>query len=152
MANHLPGDTASELFSNLSTQVVLLHQAIADRLGVNLTDHKCLAILQREGPMTAGELSRRTGLTTGAITGVLDRLESARFVRRGQDPADRRKTVVELSPERLDELTRIFASLAQSTGAVLDRYSKAEQTTILDFTRRTGELVEAFVQRLASER
>ena len=60
-----------------STVTILFHQAIADRLGMNVTDHKCAGILSRSGPITAGELARRTGLTTGAITGVIDRLEQA---------------------------------------------------------------------------
>ncbi len=60
-----------------STVTILFHQAIADRLGMNVTDHKCAGILARSGPITAGELARRTGLTTGAITGVIDRLEQA---------------------------------------------------------------------------
>lgn len=62
-----------------TTVTILFHQAIADRLGMNITDHKCAGILARSGPITAGELARRTGLTTGAITGVIDRLERAGF-------------------------------------------------------------------------
>src|SRR5215831_16503044 len=84
----------SDEFRQLSTATILFHQAIADRLGMNVTDHKCADILLRTGAITAGELSRRTGLTTGAITGVIDRLEKAGFVRRAKDAGDRRRVIV----------------------------------------------------------
>src|SRR5262249_43014336 len=74
-------------FRQLSAATIMFHQAVADRLGMNVTDHKCADILERNGPMTAGELAERTGLTTGAITGVIDRLEKAGFVRRAEHPA-----------------------------------------------------------------
>ncbi len=82
-------DRLNRLTRDLSTETILLHQAIADRLGLNPTDHKCLSLLLDAGePITAGELAVRTGLTTGAITGIVDRLERARFVRRERDPND----------------------------------------------------------------
>src|SRR5215831_20090383 len=77
-------------FRELSAATIMFHQAIADRLGMNVTDHKCADILLRTGPITAGELAQRTGLTTGAITGVIDRLEQAGFVRRAKE--DRKST------------------------------------------------------------
>src|SRR5262245_4409010 len=85
----------NDSFRQLSTATILFHQAIADRLGLNVTDHKCADILLRTGPVTAGELARQTGLTTGAITGVIDRLEKAGFVRRIRDADDRRRVIVE---------------------------------------------------------
>src|SRR5215813_7862986 len=82
-------------FRQLSAATILFHQAVADRLGMNVTDHKCADILERHGPLTAGELAERTGLTTGAITGVIDRLEKTGFVRRAEDPGDRRRVIIE---------------------------------------------------------
>src|SRR4051794_9372852 len=80
----------------LSTATVLFHSAIADRLGVGVTDVKCYSILRQTGPITAGDLAERVGLTTGAITGVIDRLEQAGLVRRVRDPNDRRRVVLEV--------------------------------------------------------
>src|SRR5436190_13301126 len=80
----------------LSTATVLFHAAIADRLGVGATDVKCYSILRQTGAITAGELAERTSLTTGAITGVIDRLERAKLVRRARDSQDRRRIVLEL--------------------------------------------------------
>ena len=75
-------------------------QAVADAIGINRTDMRCLDVIQREGPVPAGRLADETGLTTGAITTVLDRLERAGFARRTRDPADRRRVLVELGAGR----------------------------------------------------
>ncbi len=83
------------MMRELSTATILFHQAVADRLGMNVTDHKCAGILTQSGPITAGDLAVRTGLTTGAVTGVIDRLEKAGFVRRVRDGTDRRRVIVE---------------------------------------------------------
>ena len=72
----------------------LVGQAAADRIGINATDLNCLNILSFSGQMTAGELARATGLTTASITGVIDRLEAAGYVRRERDARDRRRVVV----------------------------------------------------------
>jgi DNA-binding MarR family transcriptional regulator len=75
----------------LSTRTVIFHHFVGERLGLNPTDHKCLDIIIRAtNPITAGPLADETGLTTGAITGVMDRLEQAGYVKRERDPNDRR--------------------------------------------------------------
>jgi DNA-binding MarR family transcriptional regulator len=81
-----------------SGQGVLYSQAVAERLGINSTDLECLDIIVMRGPVTAGELARATGLTTGAITGVIDRLDRAGFAKREHDAADRRKVLVRALP------------------------------------------------------
>lgn len=73
-------------------------QAVADTLGINRTDMRCLDVIESEGPVAAGRLAEATGLTTGAITTVLDRLEKRGFARRVPDPRDRRRVLVELDP------------------------------------------------------
>src|SRR5690349_9396787 len=70
----------------------------ADALGLSRTDLECVSIIQRRGGLTAGELAAESGLTTGAVTGVVDRLERAGYAARAPDPADRRKVVVEVTP------------------------------------------------------
>ena len=103
-------------FRQLSAATVLFHQAVADRLGMNITDHKCADILALAGPLTAGELARRTGLTTGAITGVIDRLERAGCARRVRDPSDRRRVIVEPIRKRIEErIAPLFESMARAT-------------------------------------
>jgi DNA-binding MarR family transcriptional regulator len=78
----------NQVMRKSSTEAIMLHQAIADALGLNITDHKCLDIITRYGPLTAGKLTEWTGLTTSGITEVIDRLEKAGHVRRVPDPKD----------------------------------------------------------------
>jgi DNA-binding MarR family transcriptional regulator len=77
-----------------SANSVLFSQAISSRVGLHTTDIECLDFLLLNGPATAGQLAALTGLTTGAVTAVVDRLEKAGMVRRERDPQDRRKVMV----------------------------------------------------------
>ncbi|MGH2460296.1 MAG: MarR family winged helix-turn-helix transcriptional regulator, partial [Chloroflexota bacterium] len=87
MSSNPRNETGNLLGRELSTAVVLFHEAIAERLGMSATEWKCLDVLGRAGPITARELAEQTGLTTGAITGLVDRLERAGYVRRVPNPA-----------------------------------------------------------------
>jgi len=110
---------------DVGTAAIMFHQPVADRLGLNPTDHKCLDLVHRAGGATAGDLADWTGLTTGAVTGLIDRLERAGFVRREDHPTDRRKVVVRVVPESLPEVGRLFASLGEGMLALCARYSAA---------------------------
>lgn len=138
------------LLRDLSTETVLLHQAIADRLGLNPTDHKCLGFLLDAGrPVTPGELAVLTGLTTGAVTGVVDRLEAAGFVRRTRDPEDRRRVGIEVN---LDKVRRqvfpVFEQLAKRMGALTGSYKQRELETIVDFLEKGIEVSREYRTRL----
>ena len=136
-------------FRQLSTATVLFHQAIADRLGMNVTDHKCADILARTGPITAGELARHTGLTTGAITGVIDRLEKAGFVRRAKDPGDRRRVIIEPLARRMERVIGpLFQSMARSVAELCARYRTEELAVLRDFSARARELAYAEIRKL----
>jgi DNA-binding MarR family transcriptional regulator len=127
-------------FRQLSTATILFHQAVADRLGMHLTDHKCADILLRAGPITAGELARRTGLTTGTITAVIDRLENAGFVQRAKDPGDRRRVIIEPLRERIEEkIGPLFESMARAMAELSAQYSTQELAIIRDFTARAHQ-------------
>ena len=114
----------------LSARTIFLHQAIADRLGLNITDHKCLDILVRQGAMTAGRLAQESGLTTGAITGVVDRLEKRGFARRAADDRDRRKTLVVPQTDAMGEVADLFAELARRMEATMASYTPEQRITI----------------------
>jgi hypothetical protein len=136
-------------FRQLATATILFHQAIADRLGMHVTDHKCADILLRTGPITAGELAQRTGLTTGAITGVIDRLEKAGFVRRAKDPADRRRVVIEPFPERIDsEIGPFFESLIPALEELCAPYSTRDLTVVRDFVAGVHQVFFEHVQKV----
>ena len=102
-----------------STATVLFHHALADRLGLGPTDHKCLDLLQERAPMTASELAAITGLTSGAVTGVVARLERSGRLRREPHPHDRRKQVLYPTPEAVAEVQRLFAGLPADPGELL---------------------------------
>src|SRR3954453_23553669 len=100
----LASRVAGELARRNSTATVLFHHAVAERLGLGPSDHKCLDLVRERGPVTAAELAGLTGLTTGAITGVVARLLRAGFVAREPDPHDGRKqmlTITALAHERI---------------------------------------------------
>jgi DNA-binding MarR family transcriptional regulator len=124
-----------------STRAVLLHAVIAERLGLNPSDHKCADLLLSEtGVCTPGRMAELTGLSTGAITGVLDRLERAGFVVREADPHDRRRTLVRLTPERMPNLQRIFAPLSNGMERLCDRYTTAQLSLVLQFMGEAEEM------------
>src|ERR671936_1321222 len=97
-----------EKFKEMSIETIMFHEAVADVLGLHITDHKCLDLIYRFGAMPAGRLAELTGLTTGAVTGIIDRLEKAGYVRRTNDPKDRRRTIIEpIRNSRLDRKIEI---------------------------------------------
>jgi DNA-binding MarR family transcriptional regulator len=126
----------NEKFREMSTETILFHQAVADILGLHVTDHKCLDFIYRFGAMPAGRLAELTGLTTGAITGIIDRLEEAGYVRRTNDPKDRRRTIVE--PTRNKKLEKkievLFIPLRDRMHKLLSSYSDSELAFLLDAT------------------
>lgn len=132
-----------------STRSVLMHAAIADKLGLNPSDHKCADVLRDQpGPITAGRLAELTGLSTGAITGVLDRLERAGFVARDQDPSDRRRVVVRCTPERAPDLEPLFMPLRDGMIAFCESYTDDELRLILGFMQSSEAVMRAHMERL----
>jgi DNA-binding MarR family transcriptional regulator len=135
-----------------SAQSVMLSQAIADRVGLHPTDLECMDFLNLKGAMPAGRLADYTGLTTGAITGVIDRLEAAGYARREKDPRDRRRVIVALQAEKtLAEVGPSYEQLGREYAALLDEYSDTDLALLLDYTRRANELVQRHTSRLRDE-
>jgi DNA-binding MarR family transcriptional regulator len=122
-----------------STATVLLHHAVADRLGLGPTDHKCLDLLQ-ERPTSGSELAARTGLTTGAITGVVARLERAGYLHREPDPWDGRRQILSAVPERLNDVAEVLQPIRGEMAALLDEFDSDQLVTIATFLNRASEL------------
>jgi DNA-binding MarR family transcriptional regulator len=116
-----------------------MDDAACRALGINRTDGRCLDILDREAPMTAGALAERSGLTTAAVTTVLDRMESAGYARRLRDPHDRRRVLVELTPLAQERAAAIWGPLGDFR-AELRRFTIAQLELLRDFHRRAREL------------
>lgn len=132
-----------------STRSVLLHAAVAERLGLNASDLKCAdLILAESGTSTPGRLAELTGLSTGAITGVLDRLEHAGFVAREADPEDRRRTVVRLVRGSMPNLERIFAPLRKGMESVCANYTQDQLAIILSFMRESQGMMTKAAQEV----
>jgi DNA-binding MarR family transcriptional regulator len=130
----------------VSGQAVLFSQALADHLGVGSSDLECLDIVLLHGPLTAGELARRSGLTSGAITGVIDRLEKAGFAARETDAADRRKVLVRALPAIEARAAPAVKPMEDANVALLSGYSDKELALLLDYmTRSHASAVEVTV-------
>jgi DNA-binding MarR family transcriptional regulator len=126
----------------MSTQTVFLHQALAQGFGLNATDTKCLDLILREPAesMTAGRLSEMTGLTTGAVTHILDRLEKRGFVERVRDAKDRRKVFVRACQEAVEPLTPRYESVGKAYMQMLAQYSDKELRLICEYLEKTCEI------------
>ncbi|MGZ3679579.1 MAG: MarR family winged helix-turn-helix transcriptional regulator [Ktedonobacterales bacterium] len=109
---------------------VLLFDTLAGQIGLNATDMQCLNILDFEGPVPAGRLADLTGLTTGAITTAIDRLEKAGYVQRVRDPHDRRRVLVQPVPH---EGVDVFGAIDEAWRELCSRYSDQELATVLNF-------------------
>lgn len=134
----------------MSTQTVFLHQVIAQSVGLNATDTKCVDLILR-GPqdgVTAGWLSQMTGLTTGAITHILDRLEKRAFLERTRDTRDRRKVFVRVRPESLEPLMPKYEAIGKAYMALVEQYSDKELQLICDYLEKTSAISERELMKL----
>jgi DNA-binding MarR family transcriptional regulator len=122
--------------------------AVADRLGMSATDFTCLTLLLTRGPLSAGALAEQTGLTSGAITGLVDRLEQAGWVKRGPDPADRRRVIVQPLRERLASMRPLLDPMLADTARVEERFDDAQMVAILTFIEESTAVLARQVQLL----
>jgi DNA-binding MarR family transcriptional regulator len=124
----------------------------AQRLGVNETDLRCLNIVENAGGITAGKLAELAGLTTGAVTGVIDRLEHRGFARRVQDPEDRRRVRVEVTRAFYGRADKIWGPVRADWGRALARFSNEELELITQFLRASNEVGRRHLDRLREMR
>jgi DNA-binding MarR family transcriptional regulator len=123
-------------------------EVAAQKLGVNRTDLRCLNIVENQGPMTAGRLAELSGLTTAAVTAVLDRLERAGYARRVRDQKDRRQVIVELTPLLGERAEPIWGPLGAEAGAAFGRMSVEELKSVIEYHRLGRDLNERHVVRV----
>lgn len=124
----------------------------AQRLGVNETDLHCLNIIENAGGVTAGELAAQSGLTTGAVTGVIDRLEKKGFARRVSDPSDRRRVKVEVTKTFYARAERIWGPVAADWASALERFSGEQLEGFHRFLSTTNEVTRRHLDRLREMR
>jgi DNA-binding MarR family transcriptional regulator len=131
-----------------TNQVTFYSEAVAAAVGIHPTDLDCLSVIDMEDGLTAGRLAEVTGLTTGAVTGVIDRLERAGYVRREADPSDRRRVVVRAVPDALGPIGAAFVPMLTATSTMAARYSDAELATITDYVTRSTPMLREETLRL----
>ena len=139
-------------FRDVGNQDWAIEDLAAARLGIGPVDMRCLNVIQNTGGLTAGELAREVGVTTGAVTGALDRLERAGYARREPDPDDRRRVRVVVTDEFMQRAAEIWGPLAADWQAALGRFTVAELETIAAFLAGAGEVGARHLERLAGER
>ena len=120
---------------------------VADRAGISSADMDCIDFVNVEGRMTAGRLAELTGLTTGAITGVVDRLEKAGFVRRERDESDRRKVFIVPMPEKMMQMGRPYELVKRAMAKQCEAYTDAELKFLIRYgTESYQSMLEATTQ------
>jgi DNA-binding MarR family transcriptional regulator len=146
----LIGEIVGTLARRHSTAVVLFHHAVAERLGLGPTDHKCLDVLRERDGMTGSELAAVTGLTSGAITGVVARLERAGFVRREPDPLDKRKQILRPALER-SHIQDVIGPLRNDVATLLMRFDARQLRAVAEFLADCTDLIYRHTALLRGE-
>ncbi len=142
----------NEAGRKMSMATIFFHQTVAEKAGLSGTDHKYLDLLFQEGAMPAGRLAELTGLTTGAITGIVDRLEKQGMVKRENDPDDRRKVLVVPQVEKaMKKLAPIFESLQEDLESFYGKYSDEELLFIRKFLSETNDFFHDKTSELRSD-
>ncbi|MES4904396.1 MULTISPECIES: MarR family transcriptional regulator [unclassified Streptomyces] len=132
-----------------STAVVMFHEALAAKQDLSAGESKALDLLERHGPLTAGDLSRRSGLAPASVTGLVDRLERKGFARRVKHPEDGRRVLIEANPERLAALAPYFEDFLGSMEELLADYTDEQLRTVTHFLKETARRQSAAASRLA---
>lgn len=127
----------------LSAHSALYSQAVAERVGITATELETLELFNLYGSMTPGRLAELTGLTTGGVTRLIDRLERGGFVRREPDPEDRRRVILHpLEPEAEARVYPYFASFAERMHELWSTYPEQYLEVFRDYARRTREIMQ----------
>lgn len=156
-------DARDELLPNLikairdyQIAVEKFDDVVCRALGLNRTDGRCFDVLDHQGPMPAGELGRSVGLTSGAVTAVIDRLEAKGYARRASDPGDRRRVLVEVTDEGRSAARIHYTPLVERSAEVLDGLDAHDFELLTRFNRQSAEIneaaAEALLARLAEDR
>jgi DNA-binding MarR family transcriptional regulator len=127
-----------------------LDHAACDRMGINRTDARCVEIIDRHGAIPAGDLADESGLTTGSVTAMLDRMERDGYVRRVRDDQDRRRVMVELTQRMRDLNAEIYEPVNAEGRRMLQGYAPEQLTMLRDFLREGAALLSAQGARVRS--
>jgi DNA-binding MarR family transcriptional regulator len=154
-----PLDRRAELLEQLalagrasSAATVMFHTAVAARQGLSASEEKALDLLERSGPLTAGELARRSGLAPASVTGLIDRLERKGFARRVPNPGDGRSVLVEVDSERVyATVAPLFADWVGSLYELYAGYTDEQLEVILHFLTEAARRQQEATARLTAD-
>ena len=140
-----------EAIRKVGAQAVLISDLVATRVGINSTDLECLDLLQLNGPITAGQMSARSGLTSGATTAMIDRLERAGYVRRRRDSEDRRVVVVEVLEHCGLHIAPLYQPIQKDLEKLHARYSNRELEIVVRYLTEALEAGARFAGWLQTQ-
>ncbi len=132
--------------------MVLFRHTVGERLGVNVTDMECLALIFFKGLATPSEISKHTSLSTGATTAMLDRLEKAQLIERKPNPKDRRGVLITASKKRNKEVGSFFTPLREKTDKLISKYTQKELAIIEEYLTKSSEIWEDERKNLVKKR
>lgn len=153
--NGLNGDLLNSLTQSLKRygmRSILFQQNMAQKIGVAHTDLKTAEILIETGPVTAGELAKMTGLSTGSVTALIDRLEKSGYVKRERDHIDGRRVKIVPIKERQEQIEAHYQALSVATKELCTSYNESELTVILRFVEDINRIMEKENEVLINER
>lgn len=128
---------------------IQMHENIGRKIGLTGTDHKYLGFLIQKGEMTAGELSALTGLTTGAVTGLIDRFESKKLVQRQADRKDRRKVIIIPNVDNIMKLiTPYYKDYQDNTDKLFASFSTEELKTLEKYFLNALEIMNSKIEKI----
>lgn len=136
---------------DLGVDINAVGQAAAAHIGINQTDLICLNTLFREGPMSAGRIATALGLTSGATTTAIDRLERAGYVHRQADPTDRRRVLVVASEEGARQAFALFDGLLDTLAELAGTYSEEQLALLLDLVGKVREIMSGYAAHLREQ-
>ena len=132
----------------LTRSSLMLQYAISEKMKLNATDAECIDFLMEMGPSTAGELAKVTRLTTGAITNVIDRLEKAGFVKRENDPNDRRKVIIRYIPKKHAKTKQYYDAMAADVYQLLSGYNEPKLKSILQYSDSLTAIFQKHAEKI----
>jgi DNA-binding MarR family transcriptional regulator len=133
----------------MGAQSVMTSQAVAARFGLHTTDLECLDLIFMRGQATAGELARATGLTSGAVTALIDRLERAGYIVRVDDPRDRRRVLVRVNREAITPIQAVYAPMQRRMFGLWSTFSERRLEIVIDFLKRATDLAIACTEEVS---
>ena len=132
----------------MGAQSVLTSQTIADRFRLHTTDLECLDLIYLRGQATPGELAKATGLTSGAVTALVDRLERAGYVVRAADPSDRRRHLIRIQPEAIEPIKATYAPMHAAMFKLWSGFSARDLRVIAKFLSRSNDVAVGCIEEI----